>query len=157
MGLGVFEARSLSPVSCMRFWASAARTVSRPIQIAVIALPTKFCASAMSLISRDTMPRSDEASIFDGKTYEGQNAPELKVDVMAFMNTFPDAVTAEEVLKAVAAYMIPFELSDENVKGWIDDIFGGYDWTITSPNANAEVKIRLLLRNIMQLPEFQLM
>ena len=110
-------------------------------------------------ITTTTLPTRQKFTngILDGKTYEGQNAPELKVDVMAFMNTFPDAVTAEEVLKAVAAYMIPFELSDENVKGWIDDIFGGYDWTITSPNANAEVKIRLLLRNIMQLPEFQLM
>lgn len=110
-------------------------------------------------ITTTTLPTRQKFTngILDGKTYDGQNAPELKVDVVALMNNFPEAITAEEVIKAVAEYMIPFELSDDIVKGWIDDIFGGYDWTITSPNANAEVKVRLLLRNIMQLPEFQLL
>ena len=110
-------------------------------------------------ITTTTLPTRQKFTngILDGKTYDGQNAPELKVDVLAFMKNFPEAINAEEVIKAVAGYMIPFELSENIVKGWIDDIFGGYDWTITSPNANAEVKVRLLLRNIMQLPEFQLM
>ena len=34
--------------------------VTRSIQIAVMALPTKFCASAMSLIKRDTCGKALE-------------------------------------------------------------------------------------------------
>lgn len=110
-------------------------------------------------ITTTTLPTRQKFTngIIDGKTYDGQNAPELKINVLEFMKNFPDVLTAEDVIKAVSAYMIPFELSENLVKGWVDDIFGGYDWRITAQDANKEAKLNLLLREIMQLPEFQLM
>lgn len=110
-------------------------------------------------ITTTTLPTRQKFTngIIDGKTYDGQNAPELKVKVLDFMKNFPNAITAEEVINAVTEYMLPFTLAPKLISGWIDDIFGGYDWKITSQDANKEAKLNLLLKEIMQLPEFQLM
>ena len=78
-------------------------------------------------------------------------------DVVALAQTMTDPNDAEKIVEDFARLFSPFPLSDTLKTQLLDILLDGaaiYDWTIS--DANAEGRLKNLMRYMMRMPEFQL-
>lgn len=104
--------------------------------------------------------------LMDGKDYTGKNivtvddrgnAIPLKVDVLTFAKSFPSKDDAKQLVSDISDFLLPAPLTEKQYDDLLGELLQGtpaYEWNIESELA--ESRLRMLLKAIVRLPEFQL-
>ncbi len=95
-------------------------------------------------------------ALIEGQSFTGGSLP-FRVDAMGFARKFPSRNQARQFVRDVARFLLPFPLAAEQEEVLLQELLQGaaeYEWSIDAPNA--EARIRLLLKAIVRLPEYQL-
>ncbi len=95
-------------------------------------------------------------ALIEGQSINGGTLP-FRVDVLQFARQFASHNQARQFVRDVARFLLAFPLSAEQEEGLLQELLQGaaeYEWSLDAPNADA--RLRLLLKAIVRLPEYQL-
>lgn len=95
-------------------------------------------------------------ALIDGRTYAGAALP-VSFDPIGFARQFPSHGQARLFVRDVARFMLAYPVTQEQEEWLLGELLQGspeYEWSLEAPNADA--RIRLLLKAIVSLPEYQL-
>ncbi|MCS7176699.1 MAG: DUF1800 domain-containing protein [Candidatus Kapabacteria bacterium] len=94
--------------------------------------------------------------LIDGKSFTGAALP-FQVDVVAFARQFQSHTNARQFVKDVARFLLAYPLTSEQEEWLLSELLQGspeYEWSIDAPNADA--RLRMFLKALTRLPEYQL-
>ncbi len=95
-------------------------------------------------------------ALIEGRTVSGSQLP-VQFDALAFARQFASHNTARQFVRDVARLMLAYPITEEQEEWLLAELLQGapeYEWSLDAPNADA--RIRLLLKAIVRLPEYQL-
>ncbi|MCS6966099.1 MAG: DUF1800 domain-containing protein [Candidatus Kapabacteria bacterium] len=95
-------------------------------------------------------------ALIDGRTFGGAQLP-FRVDALGFARRFASHNQARQFVRDVARFLLAYPITKEQEDWLFAELLQGspeYEWSIAAPNADA--RIRLLLKAIVRLPEYQL-
>jgi uncharacterized protein (DUF1800 family) len=94
--------------------------------------------------------------LIEGRSWNGTRLP-VSFDPIAFARKFPGHNSAREFVAQVARFLLAYPITAEQQEALLQELLQGapeYEWNLNAPNA--DVRIRLLLKAIVRMPEFQL-
>ncbi len=95
-------------------------------------------------------------TLLDERTLRGEPLP-FRVDVLAFARRFSSHHQARQFVRDVARFLLAYPITQEQEEWLLGELLQGapeYEWKLDAPNADA--RVRLLLKAITRLPEYQL-
>lgn len=95
-------------------------------------------------------------ALLEGQTVNGVQLP-FAVDVLGFASQFASRGQARPFVREIARFLLAYPITAEQEEWLLSELLQGtpeYEWDPEAPNA--DVRIRLLLKAVVRLPEYQL-